>query len=65
MNHNSAEAWDKLWAHEGKTSWRGSAMREVYERIASLLPKKGVKVIDIGGGVGILAEKLKIGRAHV
>jgi SAM-dependent methyltransferase len=57
MNHNSAEAWDKLWAQEGKTSWRGSAMREVYERIAALLPKKA-KVIDIGGGVGILAEKL-------
>lgn len=56
-NHNSAEAWDGLWAKEGKTSWRGSAMKEVYERIDQLLPKRA-KVIDIGGGVGILAERL-------
>lgn len=57
MNHNSAQAWDALWAKEGKTSWRGSAMQQVYERINSLLPRKA-RVIDIGGGVGILAEKL-------
>lgn len=56
-NHNSAEAWDTLWAEEGKDSWRGTAMQKVYERIDSLLPKKA-KVLDIGGGVGILADKL-------
>lgn len=56
-NANSAEAWDALWKEEGKGSWRGSAMAPVYERIDQLLPK-GVKVLDIGGGVGILADKL-------
>ncbi len=56
-NHNSAKAWDKLWRAEGKTSWRGSAMKAVYDRIDLLLPKKA-RVLDIGGGVGILAERL-------
>lgn len=61
-NHNSAKAWDKLWRAEGKTSWRGSAMKAVYDRIDQLLPQRA-RVLDIGGGVGILAERLiKSGR---
>lgn len=57
MNHNSAEVWDSLWASEGKTSWRGSAMHAVYDRIEQLLPKQA-RVLDVGGGVGIFADKL-------
>lgn len=56
--HNSASAWDKLWKAEGKASWRGSALSTVYERINEILPKNAA-ILDIGGGVGILADYLR------
>lgn len=55
---NSAENWDALWTAEGLTSWRGTAMAEVYDRLDYLIPPN-VKVLDIGGGVGILAKHLQ------
>lgn len=56
-NPNSAESWDELWRTEGLKSWRGSAMEAVYERLLQLVPKQA-KVLDVGGGVGLLALKL-------
>lgn len=57
MNHNSAQSWDTLWALEGKQSWRGTVMQPVYERIEALLPRNA-SVIDVGGGIGLFAQKL-------
>ena len=58
IDHNSAETWDTLWEAEGYNSWRGEVLKEVYERIGQLLPTHS-KVIDIGGGIGILARRLQ------
>lgn len=55
---NSAENWDALWTAEGLSSWRGTAMAAVYERLDQLIPQNA-KVLDIGGGVGILANFLR------
>lgn len=61
---NSASRWDELWAQEGKDSWRGKALAEVYDRIASLLPHDAL-VTEYGCGVGQLAELLSKKRADV
>lgn len=58
---NSAENWDKLWTAEGLESWRGAALSDVYDRISALTPPKS-KIIDVGGGVGLLAKKLETER---
>lgn len=55
---NRAGLWNTLWQREGAGSWRGTALATVYERIAQLV-QRGSKVIDIGGGVGQLAAKLR------
>lgn len=55
---NAVGNWDRIWESEGKDTWRGDALREVYERIVQLVPR-GSKVLDIGGGVGVLASKLR------
>ncbi len=54
---NSSERWSDLWRQEGDSSWRQAALAEVYSRIDELVPSTG-SVIDVGGGVGILAERL-------
>lgn len=55
---NSAENWDTLWEREGQESWRGKVLDSVYARICELIPS-GSKVLDIGGGVGIFAKRLR------
>ena len=55
---NSPAKWDALWAAEGRDSWRGKALASVYERIAELMPR-GASVVDLGGGVGLLADVLR------
>lgn len=55
---NSAEKWDRLWKDEGLDSWRGVALEQVYGRIVQLMPRYS-QVIDIGGGVGLLAKQLR------
>jgi tetratricopeptide (TPR) repeat protein len=55
---NSPAKWDALWAAEGETSWRGTALKEVYDRIVHLVPR-GSYVLDLGGGVGQLAARLR------
>lgn len=55
---NSPQEWDSLWAKEGRDSWRGKALAQVYERIAELIPRE-LAVVDVGGGVGLLADVLR------
>ncbi len=55
---NSVQQWNAIWSREGSTSWRGEALKEVYERIAQLIPTEST-VADIGGGVGQLASVLR------
>lgn len=55
---NSPENWDKLWVREGQESWRGKVLDTVYARVAELMPP-GSRVLDIGGGVGIFAKRLR------
>jgi len=52
---NSVDRWNALWSDPGQ-SWRASAMANVYQRIAQLMPP--VPAIDIGGGRGDLARFL-------
>jgi glycosyltransferase involved in cell wall biosynthesis len=55
---NSVNKWNKLWENEGHDSWRGEALANTYNRITNLMPPKS-KIIDLGGGVGILGSILK------
>src|SRR5262249_49604657 len=58
ISANSQKEWDKLWLNEGRSSWRKEALASVYDRIAELVPR-GSRIIDVGGGVGLLAEELE------
>lgn len=58
VNHNKAEVWDRLWAQEGDDTWRKNSLSSVYDRISQLMPPKN-RVIDVGGGRGLLCEKLR------
>ena len=60
--NNAAGLWNDIWKKEGDESWRGMAMSGVYGRITKLIPE-GVKAIDLGGGIGLLAERLRDDRA--
>lgn len=59
---NASDLWDKHWAEEGDESWRAEALKEVYHRVTQLVgqsdPDKN-HILDIGGGRGLLADKLK------
>ncbi len=57
VSPNSPSEWDSLWKNEGQDSWRKRALSAVYSRIERLLPS-GRDVIDVGGGVGILASQI-------
>lgn len=55
---NDPDLWNKLWRAEGEDSWRGKALRHVYDRISKLIPARS-SVVDLGGGIGILAKRLR------
>lgn len=55
---NSVSRWHELWGAEGTDTWRKDALSEIYDRISQLAPR-GKDVVDLGGGVGILAKKLQ------
>ena len=58
---NSVDNWNRIWDHETTTSnpWRKNAMTPVYDRIAELTATgKNRRVLDIGGGIGSLANVL-------
>lgn len=54
---NSVEVWDRLWGQEGDETWRKDALAEVYDRIVHLCPE-GARVVDLGGGRGLLGRRL-------
>lgn len=56
---NSADLWDKLWDREGEDSWRKTAMDRTYQRVCGIMGFGEGQVLDIGGGVGFLAEQIK------
>lgn len=59
--HNAADLWDQLWENESEESWRTQALARVYARVAVLVDTikcDDLRVMDIGGGVGVLAERL-------
>ncbi len=58
MDANAPDLWDRLWRQEGQDSWRRRALAEVYTRITRLVPE-GSRVIDVGGGVGLLARRMR------
>jgi hypothetical protein len=55
---NSPEAWDRIWSNPAEAEWRSEALAAVYDRIVELVPD-GASVVDLGGGVGTLARKLR------
>lgn len=55
---NSPDLWDKIWKTKESSEWRKEALSQVYVRIARNLPR-GKKVIDLGGGIGDLAQTIK------
>ncbi len=55
---NAPDLWDALWKREGEESWRREALSQVYTRIERLL-QPGARVVDVGGGAGLLARRLK------
>jgi tetratricopeptide (TPR) repeat protein len=54
---NSVENWNRIWADPKEAEWRQRALQEVYDRIVYLVPDES-EVIDLGGGVGTLAQQL-------
>ena len=56
MNINTAEYWDKTWAYEGTDTWRRypSSFARIGRHIGT-----GQNVLELGGGVGILANWLQ------
>lgn len=54
---NSQDKWNELWSNAVSRDWRGEALTEVYNRIEALVPA-GANVLDLGGGVGMLAHRL-------
>ena len=55
---NQPAAWDQIWAAEGTSSWREAALEGVYARIGQLV-RANSRVIDLGGGAGVLGARLK------
>lgn len=55
---NARDLWDRIWQNEGESTWRQQALRRVYDRIVQLVPA-GSRCTDLGGGIGILAERLQ------
>lgn len=54
---NAPDLWDAIWKQEGEESWRREALSRVYSRITRLVPK-GCRVLDVGGGQGLLGQRL-------
>lgn len=61
---NDPRKWDALWASEGQETWRQGALGAVYDRVVRLVPE-GARVLDVGGGVGVLSRRLRDERGAV
>lgn len=55
---NAPDLWDKLWMKEDEAPWRAAALEQVYGRICALVPANSC-IVDVGGGQGDLAARLK------
>jgi 2-polyprenyl-3-methyl-5-hydroxy-6-metoxy-1,4-benzoquinol methylase/glycosyltransferase involved in cell wall biosynthesis len=60
--HNAADLWDALWQKEDEETWRTQALARVYARasriVGSIKAIEALRIADIGGGLGVLAEQL-------
>jgi ubiquinone/menaquinone biosynthesis C-methylase UbiE len=59
---NTAEYWDKVWLTEGANTWR--LYPKCFMTIATMIGK-GKNVLELGGGVGILAQEIAKKGNHV
>lgn len=55
---NSPDLWNRLWKEEGQEEWRKQALNQVYTRIERIIGPNAT-IVDLGGGTGILAERLQ------
>lgn len=58
---NAPAEWDRIWSDPAQAEWRKRALAEVYDRIVELVPCESL-VVDLGGGVGTLANRLNAER---
>jgi len=56
--NNTPDHWNECWKNQIQAEWREKKLDPVYKRILELVPP-GLKVVDFGGGVGILGQRLK------
>ena len=57
---NSKSSWDVLWNIEERRDYSLVSLGNVYLRILYLLPKElDIKVVDLGGGPGLLANMVQ------
>lgn len=55
---NSPDLWNKLWGEKGQEEWRKTALNQVYTRIERTIDG-GKRIVDLGGGTGALAKRLR------
>lgn len=55
---NAVENWNSLWARSETRDWRADALKAIYVRVSQICPDNA-RVMDLGGGVGALAEVLR------
>ena len=56
---NAPGAWDEIWSREGGDTWRAQAMAATYDRVCAIVGAGDGAVVDLGGGIGLLAERLR------
>lgn len=56
---NSKENWEEIWKREGDTTWRTRTLKNVYDHIIDLIETNST-VLDVGGSIGALANRLKV-----
>lgn len=59
---NQASEWDRIWGEEGDGTWRTEALEAVYARVTHLVPENAT-VFDLGGGRGLLADRIRKARS--
>lgn len=55
---NSPDLWNRLWSEKGQEEWRATALNQTYTRIERTLDM-GKRIVDLGGGTGTLAKRLR------
>jgi glycosyltransferase involved in cell wall biosynthesis len=58
---NSADQWNSLWSNQQRIDWSLTSLNNVYKRIIKLLSlEQNVRILDLGGGPGLLGKMLQI-----